>query len=100
MCNLSLNATMGNESQVKREVKKILKAAGVFYFMPAANGYGAIGVADFICVHQGNFVAIETKFGNNKQTANQIRFQKSVEQAGGVYLLINETNVNKLVEYL
>jgi hypothetical protein len=60
------------ESWVKGEVKKILKAKGIWYFMPNMNGLGRAGIPDFICSVGGALLGIETKAGKNKPTDLQL----------------------------
>lgn len=91
---------MKNEADVKARVKKILKEHGVMYFMPYMAGMGRPGIADFVCCCRGQYVEIETKFGNYQQTAYQKLHQAEVMKAGGRYLLIDETTVDKLVHWL
>ena len=67
-----------NESGVKDAVKKILREMQdtypdrVWWFMPAANGFGRAGIPDFIGFAGGHGFAIETKYGDNQLTAHQI----------------------------
>lgn len=82
-----------NEYGVKAQVKKILKRLDVFYFMPAANGFGMTGTTDFIAIVRGQFVGIETKFGTRPMTANQVRFCQQVLAAGGRHYLVTDRNL-------
>lgn len=82
-----------NESGVKDHVKRILAKHGIFFFMPAANGYGTVGIADIIAVFEGRFIAIETKFGKNTMTTNQVRFKERVLAAGALHYLIDENDL-------
>ena len=54
---------MTPEASVKNEIKKMLDAHEVYYFMPAANGYGRAGIPDIVCCINGCFLAIECKAG-------------------------------------
>lgn len=92
--------TYTKEADVKAEVKRILKEMGFFFWMPAANGYGAQGVADFLAIKDGVFFAIETKFGKGKATPNQLRFLLNIHQQGGRALLVNEESVDRLQDVL
>lgn len=85
---------MQNESDVKKEVKKILKSLGASWFMPAANGFGKAGVSDIIVNYRGRFVAIETKFGKNKPTNNQMAYGIEQHEQGGLFLVISEKNLH------
>ena len=84
---------MKNESDVKKEIKKVLKRLGAWYFMPVQTGFGVQGIPDFIVCISGKFVGIEAKFGNNKESAWQIRQGAAIADANGVYLVIYETDL-------
>lgn len=88
------------ESDVKKQVKKILDARGWFWWMPPANGYGVGGIADFNAVKNGTFLAIETKFGSNKPTALQIGFLNSIRAADGLAMVVNDKNIDWLDHFL
>lgn len=88
------------ESLVKKKVIELLKELKIFYFMPAANGYGTAGISDIICCGDGLFIAIECKAGKGKTTALQDRFIANVQDNGGVAYVVNETNIEQLREKL
>ena len=78
-----------NEAEVKKQVKKILKAhGGVYYHMPVLMGYGTPSL-DFICCVNGLFFAIETKAPGKKPTARQNLTIKEIEDAGGITFVID-----------
>ena len=85
--------TFTNEKDVKRVVRRVLKELGVFAFMPPANAYGKVGISDILAVGNGKAIAIETKFGRNKPTINQIKFGNAWTNAGGLFLVVNERNI-------
>ena len=91
---------MTPEGKTKAACKHILAAAGAFYFMPVSNGMGRMGIPDLICCLHGRFVAIEAKAGRGRPTALQIRALRQIEEAGGLSLVINETNLDYLQECL
>jgi Holliday junction resolvase len=91
---------MTPEGLVKKAVKKILDEAGVYYFMPAANGFGRAGIPDIICCVDGSFVAFELKAGKGKTTALQDREIADILKNGGYATVINETNVYKVKEVI
>lgn len=50
--------------------------------------YGYVGSADIIGINpHGVFLAIECKSGYNKQTEEQLNFQRKVEEQKGIYIL-------------
>ncbi len=88
------------ENLVKARVVKVLKAQGVYYFFPATYGMGRSGVPDIICCVDGNFLAIECKAGKGKTTALQDVEIESIRRAGGTALVVNETNVGAVSEFI
>lgn len=82
---------MKNEGDVKKAVRKVLDSVDqCYYFMPPANGYGRSGIPDFIGQVNGQFFGIETKFGKNEPTANQVREIGLVIQNGGQCWIVRE----------
>jgi hypothetical protein len=86
------------ESKVKDKIKKILKQNNVYFTMPIGTGYGNAGVPDFICCIPpwGKFLAIEAKANGGKPTALQIKNLRSIGEAGGYALVVNEDNLTDL----
>lgn len=85
------------EAKVKAQVKKALVSLGAYYFMPATGGFGRSGVPDIVGCINGKFFAVECKAGNNKPTALQEREMNAIRAAGGVALVINETNIGDVL---
>ena len=81
------------EGKVKAKVRRILDAKGVYYFMPATGGYGRSGVPDIVGCCSGRFFAIECKAGKGVTTALQDNELRKITEAGGIALVINETNI-------
>lgn len=88
------------ESKVKKQVVKVLMEHGAYYFYPVTSGYGASGVPDVVACYKGRFVGIECKAGKNKPTDLQRRNLDAIVGAGGIALVINETNVADLLSVL
>lgn len=84
------------ESKVKAKCTELLKAVGVYYFFPVANGMGRAGIPDIICCARGKFLAIECKAGKGTTTALQEKELAAIRAAGGIALVINETNLTLL----
>ena len=84
------------EGKVKDRVVAALKDAGAYYFFPATHGFGRSGVPDIVACINGNFLGIECKAGTNKPTALQVRELERIRLAGGVAVVVNETNVDML----
>ena len=88
------------EGLVKEKITKLLKEYEVYYFMPIGGMYSKIGVPDVIGCLNGRFIAVEAKAGKGKTTALQDRELKRIKDAGGVSLVINETNLDELRQAL
>jgi Holliday junction resolvase len=76
------------ESKVKTFVRKALADEGVWYFSPAANGYGRSGIPDIIACVNGCFLAIECKAGKGRTTALQERELKLIREVGKGHALV------------
>ena len=63
---------MTPEGKVKQQIKAILDAYDVYYFMPHGGMFGNIGVPDFICCYHGIFLGIEAKAKGNKPSPRQV----------------------------
>jgi Holliday junction resolvase len=88
------------ESIVKARVKRLLETSHVYFFFPAANGYGHAGIPDIIACKNGHFFGIECKAGKGKTTALQDRELERIGAAGGTPLIIREDNLHELKEAL
>lgn len=91
---------MKNEKDVKKAVRNLLDRHGWFWWMPPANGFGKVGVADFNALRGGVFLAIETKFGANKPTVHQVAFLSSVIAEDGFGFVVNEKRLDWLAKWM
>lgn len=87
-----------DEEWVKVRVKDIFKFYKVYYFMPQAGSFGGSGVPDFVGCALGMFLAVETKAGKNKPTELQETHIANIKTAKGIAVVINETNLVKLLQ--
>ena len=80
------------EGKVKAAVKKLLKERGIYFYMPVQNGMGVVGIPDFICCWNGDFLAIETKAPGkrNNTSANQKLQLRLIEEAQGHALVVDD----------
>lgn len=88
------------EGKVKAAVKKVLQARDIWFFMPMQNGFGVVGIPDFICCWRGQFLAIETKAPGKRgsTTANQDRRLEEIREHGGWSLVVDDAT--QLIEFL
>jgi len=91
---------MTPEKKVKNAVMKQLKALGAYSFCPVTGGYGASGAPDIVVCLNGKFFGIECKAGGNKPTPLQEKNLRDIAEAGGVALVIDESNFHKVTELL
>ena len=87
---------MTPEAKVKAKVRKILDEMGAYYTMPVTGGYGNSGVPDFVGCLRGKFFGVECKANGGKPTALQLKHLNDIRCAGGIALVIDETNVVNL----
>ena len=87
---------MTPEAKVKAKVKKILNELGCYYVMPVTGGYGNSGAPDFLVCKDSLFYGIECKANGGKPTALQLKNHDDIRKAGGIALVIDETNVETL----
>jgi hypothetical protein len=80
------------EGRVKDKVKKLLKAHGIWYYMPMQNGMGVNGIPDLICCWEGHFFAIETKAPGkiNNLTPNQEHRIAEIKAAQGIAIVVDD----------
>lgn len=87
---------MTPEAKVKVKIHAALKAQGAY----AVNYIGGLhannGTPDILACLGGRFIGIEAKAGTNKPTDLQIHNLRRIEEAGGLALVINETNLEEL----
>lgn len=88
------------EGKVKKGIKKVLTNHGIWFFMPAANGFGKVGIPDFICCAGGRFLAIEAKAPGKKAetTPNQDARIAEILAHKGVAIIIDDPD--ELEEFL
>ena len=93
---------MTPEAKVKLAVRRWIEARGWYYYMPAQNGRGRVGIPDFILCAGGRFVSIETKApGKRRQTTpNQDREIRAINKAGGIALVVDDVSQLSILEGL
>lgn len=84
---------MTPEAKVKKQIRAVLDAHGAYYAMPVTGGFGNSGTPDFLVCYKGWFLGIEAKAGKGKTTALQDEALRKIQTAGGVPLVIYETNI-------
>lgn len=86
------------EARVKKVVVERLKNMGAYYFYPVTGGYGGSGVPDIVACYEGMFIGIECKAGKNKPTPLQEKNLRDIDKAGGLSLVINESNMFNITD--
>ncbi|NCQ33518.1 VRR-NUC domain-containing protein [bacterium] len=85
---------MTPEGRVKKAIKEHLRQHGVWFTMPIGTGLGSSGVPDFLCCHNGRFVAIEAKAKGkrgNTSALQKTQISKIIE-AGGVAVVVDDVS--------
>ena len=91
---------MTPEAKVKAKIHAQLKTAGAYAVNYIGGQYATSGAPDILACLQGRFIAIEAKAGKGRPTALQLRALRLIDTAGGLALIINETNLATLEEAL
>lgn len=88
------------EGRVKADIKKFLKAHGVWFFMTTTGGFGKSGVPDFVCCWKGSFVGIEAKAPGKRFNTTVLQDDEilAIHQAGGAAIVVD--NVDQLLPLL
>ena len=87
---------MTPEAKVKTKIHKALKGVGAYAVNYIGGAYANNGTPDILACLKGRFIGIEAKAGKNKPTALQVLSLKRIDDAGGLALVINETNLEYL----
>lgn len=89
------------EGRVKRDIKALLNAWRIWFFMPQNMGLGSSGIFDFVCCVNGWFIGIEAKATQkNAPTALQNIAAENAIRAGGIVFLIHNGNIDVLERIL
>ena len=91
---------MTPEAKVKKKVKMVLDNLGAYHFSPMTGGYGNSGVPDIVACYEGYFLGIECKAGKGKPTLLQLENLKRIANSQGCSIVVNESNVEQLREYI
>lgn len=98
---MATEKTYRNEKDVKKEVRRLLEKHGYHWWMPPANGFGKVGVSDFHAIKPGPvFLAIETKFGDNKPTPHQKAFLETIMSCQAFGFVVSEKTLWALQTFL
>ncbi|HEY2471042.1 MAG TPA: VRR-NUC domain-containing protein [Terracidiphilus sp.] len=90
------------ESEVQRAILDYLELKGIFHYRNNSGAFkredghlyrfGALGSPDIVCVIKGQYVGIEVKGTDGKQSDHQKKFQRQLEAMGGKYILAYSIN--------
>lgn len=88
------------ESKVKAKIHAMLKEHGAYAVNYIGGAFANNGTPDILACFRGRFYAIEAKAGKNRPTDLQLSNLRRISEAGGVALVINETNLIYLEDLL
>lgn len=88
------------EKSIETKIKDYLNSMGFYVLKLHASPFMPKGIPDIITCQDGNFLAIEVKRTNAKNTQRKAQKvnQKMIEKAKGVYLLVD--TLEEVVEYV
>lgn len=89
-----------NEAAVKKMICKHLRMHGAWVTMPHQRGFSQAGVPDILASYKGQFFGIEVKYNGNKTSASQDEQLEKIEAAGGIALVLDETNWRLILLWL
>ena len=72
-----------SEAKLKKKVMKYIKKTYPKAWVYKTCDRFTVGISDLIICIEGNFIAIELKFGSNKPTPMQIHNIRKIRVAGG-----------------
>lgn len=77
------------EAKLKKKIKKLLDAHGVYHFSPIGGPYSSRGVPDIICCADGKFIAIEVKAPGRLYNVTRLQAHniEQIRKAGGIALV-------------
>lgn len=84
---------MTPEAKVKLKIHAALKAQGAYAVNYIGGLHANSGTPDILACLDGRFIGIEAKAGSNKPTELQLHNLRRIDEAGGLALVINETNL-------
>lgn len=87
---------MTPEAKQKARVKKILEELGAYFVFPIGGPYARNGVPDVLVSLNGYFLGLEIKAGKNKATALQLRELEKINASGGLGMVIDDSNIDKI----
>ena len=87
---------MTPEAAVKKKIHAALKAQGAYAVNYIGGMHANSGTPDILACLDGRFIGIEAKAGSNKPTELQLHNLRRIDEAGGLALVINETNLELL----
>ena len=76
------------ETLIRNGIKEYLQYSGFFVWIEYQSQFSYKGVSDLIATKDGKTLFIEVKTETGKQSDDQIKFQKDIEDHGGTYLLV------------
>lgn len=87
-----------SEKQIQDSILQWLSLMKIFHYRQNTGAlktekgsfvrFGVPGATDIVCIALGIYIGIEVKDHKGKQSELQKEFQRAVEAAGGVYLLV------------
>ena len=83
---ISLTGRTINTRKTYTDILGHCKQIGSIKYIPSAMTKGS---ADISATIQGKSVKIEIKWGNDRQSPAQVKYQSEIEKAGGIYVIVH-----------
>ncbi|MFZ6731947.1 hypothetical protein ACO0LG_08520 [Undibacterium sp. Ji42W] len=88
------------EGKVKDAISAVLRERGIWYFLPANNGFGKHGIPDYICCLNGKFLAIEAKAPGKRSNTSELQDHTISDIKGHNGLAVVIDDVSQLEAFL
>lgn len=86
----------GNEGRVIDNRKTYVDVIGrskTIGSVQRIKGQGTNGTSDLKAIIKGQMIAIEIKYGKDRQSEAQKEYQAKIEKSGGIYLIVKDLDV-------
>lgn len=87
---IQLNGYQAERINTMGVARKKMRTDGKVIGITWTKGTGTPGSADISATIRGRSVKIEVKIGKDRQSEAQMRYQESIEKAGGIYIIARD----------
>lgn len=91
---------MKPETILQKKIRSYLENKGAWVVKYHGNEFSEIGVPDLLVCYKGKFIGLEVKVKPNKPSKIQEAQIKNIIYAGGIALVIDDTNWKTLIDQI